>query len=80
MSDGTGFDQLCLMKNKKLYMNGPAVFEFTKKIVPLAVKRLLKDSKLNLGEIDSFYFNIILPLRASRRPGPRVHRSLLKGF
>ena len=23
---------------------------------------------------------IILSLRASRRPGPRVHRSLLKGF
>lgn len=57
MSDGTGFDQLCLMKNKKLYMNGPAVFEFTKKIVPLAVKKLLKDSKLNLSEIDSFYFH-----------------------
>ena len=23
---------------------------------------------------------VILSLRASRRPGPRVHRSLLKGF
>ena len=40
MSDGTGFDQLC-NENKKLHMNGP-VFEFTKKIVPLAVKKLLR--------------------------------------
>ena len=57
MTDGKGHQQLCLNKNNKLFMNGPAVFEFTKKFVPLAVKKLLKDSKLSIKDIDSFYFH-----------------------
>ncbi len=57
MSDGKGHDKLCLNLNKKLFMHGPAVFEFTKQAVPLAVKTLLKKSNLSLKDIDSFYFH-----------------------
>ena len=57
ISDGRGHDQLCLNKKNKLFMNGPAVFEFTKQIVPLAVKKLLRESKLNIKDIHSFYFH-----------------------
>ena len=57
MSDGKGHDKLCLNLNKKLFMHGPAVFEFTKQAVPLAVKTLLKKSNLSLKDIDGFYFH-----------------------
>ena len=56
-TDGSGSGKLCLDKRKKLFMDGPAVFQFTKKEVPDAVKILLKDSKLKINNIDSFYFH-----------------------
>ena len=55
-SEGKGSKDLCKF-NKKLIMNGPAVFFFTKTKVPIAVKSLLKKSKLNINQIDYFYFH-----------------------
>jgi len=55
-SDGKGSRDLYKF-NKKLIMNGPAVFFFTKTKVPIAVKSLLKKSKLNINQIDYFYFH-----------------------
>ena len=55
-TDGKGSKDLCTFK-KKLIMNGPAVFFFTKTKVPIAVKSLLKKSRLKINQIDYFYFH-----------------------
>ena len=56
-ADGEGCDKLFLNNNKKLFMDGPAVFDFTSKIVPKAIKKLLNTAKISIDEIDSFYIH-----------------------
>jgi 3-oxoacyl-[acyl-carrier-protein] synthase-3 len=56
-TDGIGEDKLFLKNKKELYMNGSEVFNFTLKNVPIAVKKLLKEAKLKLNDIDKFIFH-----------------------
>ena len=81
LTDGMGSKNLIKTKNK-LFMNGPAIFFFTKKHVPLAVNDLLQKSKLNISEIDYFYFHqasklVIDNLKSILKiPDSKVHYNL----
>ena len=56
-ADGEGSNKLFLNNNKKLFMDGAAVFDFTNKIVPKAILKLLNTAKIRIDEIDSFYIH-----------------------
>jgi 3-oxoacyl-[acyl-carrier-protein] synthase-3 len=40
-----------------LWMNGPEIFNFTLKVVPDAVRRLLAQAKMDLAQVDQFVFH-----------------------
>ena len=52
-TDGSGNTRTA----RNLYMNGPAIFEFTSKRVPDLVTQLLKRSGLGIGDVDYFVFH-----------------------
>jgi 3-oxoacyl-[acyl-carrier-protein] synthase III len=65
-TDGSGKENLIVREGasrspaanlKRLFMNGPEIFSFTIKTVPLAVEKLLAKSKLQINEIDYFIFH-----------------------
>ena len=45
------------LKNNELYMDGPKMFAFALKSVPLTINKTLKKNKLKLSEIDLFIFH-----------------------
>lgn len=65
-SDGSGFEHLILknsglkgfnFKKPELYMNGPKIFEFTIKIIPPLINKILEKNNSILEEIDAFVFH-----------------------
>lgn len=42
---------------RSLYMNGPEILQFTLRVVPEAVRRLLSLARLEIGDIDFFVFH-----------------------
>ena len=65
-TDGSGAENLIVrnsasnMENdveKTLYMNGPEVLLFTMSNVPKGINKLVKDSNLNIEEIDMFFLH-----------------------
>ena len=63
-TDGSGQDKLFKSNKNKIIMKGADVFTFTIKEVPLAVNKMLSSAKLNIDQIDMFFFhqasNIVL--------------------
>ena len=57
LTDGSGANNLCLKKNKKLFMHGSHIFTFTNYNVPIAVNNLLKNSGLKINDIELFIFH-----------------------
>ncbi len=49
--------QGALRRQDDMYMNGPAIFVFTLKVVPDMIKRLLKKTSLTIDDIDLFVFH-----------------------
>ena len=56
-TDGSGKDKLYKTKKNEIIMKGADVFTFTIKEVPSAFNQLLSKSKLNIDEIDMFFFH-----------------------
>ena len=66
-TDGTGGSKLVFKnfgtkyvlskKIEKLEMDGPGIFEFTLKEIPLAIHQFLKKNKLRLSDVDYFVFH-----------------------
>lgn len=54
-SKGAGYKNL--VNEKKLYMNGRAVFNFTAGVVPKSIEKLLQKLKLDKTEIDQWYLH-----------------------
>jgi len=55
-TDGRGANNL-IVRDNTLHMNGPEIFTFTLKCVPLVVAELLTKVKKNLEDIDLFIFH-----------------------
>ena len=56
-TDGSGKDKLFKSQKNKIIMKGADVFTFTIKEVPTAVNELLQRAKLNIDQIDMFFFH-----------------------
>lgn len=46
-----------IRSNRNLYMNGPEILQFTLRVVPEAVQKLLSLAHLQLGDVDLFVFH-----------------------
>ncbi|MBR2772543.1 MAG: ketoacyl-ACP synthase III [Bacteroidales bacterium] len=55
-TDGGGADKL-IVKNGKLHMDGPEIFNFTLDIVPEMIEKVLAKNNLTRGEIDYYVFH-----------------------
>lgn len=56
LTDGSGAKNLEL-RGTRLFMDGPRVLMFTMSAVPKAVRQLLEQANLSLGDIDLFFFH-----------------------
>jgi len=55
-TDGGGADKL-IVKDGKLYMDGPEIFNFTLDIVPKMIEKVLAKNNLTRGDIDYYVFH-----------------------
>ena len=55
-TDGSGAEKL-IVRDERLYMNGPEIFEFSLEIAPETMKSVLAKNKLTVDDIDLFVFH-----------------------
>lgn len=56
-TDGSGKNNLIVLPEGHLFMNGPEIFAFTMKVIPSLIIDSLKKAKLSINDIDLFIFH-----------------------